>query len=183
MPPEPFCDNLRRLRTAAGLTQAELASKAGVPRATLASMEQPGSNPGILAVQAVARALGVGLDELIEARPEQRHYLVGQREQQDYRADNGRFSARLVSPIASKGVHIHRVVMQPGCHSVGRPHPLGAQEYFLCQSGCALIDIEGEPVAVPAGHLLQFPGHRRHVYRNPGETVCEAVSTVVMHLA
>jgi benzaldehyde dehydrogenase (NAD) len=38
---------------------AELAAKAGVPRATLASMEQAGSNPGILAVQAVARALGM----------------------------------------------------------------------------------------------------------------------------
>lgn len=180
---DALAENIRRLRAAAGLTQAELAAKAGLPRATLASMEQPGTNPGIQAVQAVARALGVGLDDLADPRPEERHYLVGPREQQDYRADNGRFSARLVSPIASKGVAMHRVVMQPGCHSVGRPHPPGAQEFFLTMSGAALIEIEGEPVEVPAAHLLQFPGHHRHVYRNPGETPCEAVSVVVMQLS
>ena len=179
---DALAPNLRRLRASAGLTQAELAAKAGVPRATFASMEQAGSNPGILAVQAVARALGIGLDDLVEPRPEQRHYLIGPREQQDYRADAGRFSARLVSPIASKGVAIHRVVMQPRCHSIGRPHPPGAQEFFLTLVGTAVIEIEGEPVEVPAGHLLQFPGHRRHVYRNPGRSVCEAVSSVVMQL-
>jgi XRE family transcriptional regulator, regulator of sulfur utilization len=180
---DALSENLRRLRAAAGLTQAELAAKASIPRATLASMEQPDSNPGIQAVQAIARALGISLDELIDPRPEERHYLVGPREQQDYRADNGRFSARLVSPISSKGVAIHRVVMQPGCHSIGRPHPPGAQEFFLTMSGSALIEIEGEPVEVPAAHLLQFPGHHRHIYRNPGDVLCEAVSTVVMHLS
>lgn len=179
---DAFAENLRRLRTAADLTQAELASKAALPRATLASMEKPGANPGIQAVMAVAKALGVGIDELIDPRPEERHYLVGPREQQDYRADGGRFSAKLVSPIASKGVAIHRVAMEPGCHSVGRPHPPGAQEFFLTLAGEALIEIEGEPVEVPANHLLQFPGHRRHVYRNPGKEAVAAVSVVVMHL-
>lgn len=182
MAADPLSENLRRLRASAGLTQAELAAKAGIPRATLASMEQSGSNPGIQSVQAVARALGLGLDELIDARPAERHYLVGPKEQQDYRADAGRFSARLVSPIASKGVAIHRVVMQPGCHSVGRPHPPGAQEFFLCLAGVAVIEIEGDAVEVPSGHLLQFPGHHRHIYRNRGEAVCEAVSSVVLQL-
>ena len=182
MSSDPLSENLKRLRSAAGLTQSGLAALAGIPRATLASMEQSGSNPGVQSVQAVAKALGVGLDALLDARPEERHYLVGPQEQQDYRADDGRYSARLVSPIVSKGVNIHRVVMQPGCHSVGRPHPHGAQEFFLTIAGSAVIEIDGEAVTVPSGHLLQFPGHRRHIYRNPGTTLCEAVSTVVMQL-
>ena len=179
---DALAENLKRLRNAAKLTQAELASRASVPRATLASMEQAGSNPGIQSVLAVARALDVELDELLTPRPVRRHYLVGPREQQDYRTDGGRFSARLVSPIASKGVHVHRVTMQAGCHSLGRPHPHGAQEFFFTLSGTAVIDISGEPVEIPAGHLLQFPGHHKHVYRNPGTVTVEAVSTVVMHL-
>lgn len=179
---DALADNLKRLRTAAKLTQAELASKASVPRATLASMEQAGSNPGIQAVLAVARALDVDLDDLLTQRPVRRHFLVGPREQQDYRTDSGRFCAKLVSPIASRGVHIHRVTMLPGCNSLGRPHPPGAQEFFFTLSGNALIEISGEAVNIPAGHLLQFPGHHKHVYRNPGKTTVEAVSTVVMHL-
>lgn len=177
-----LAENLRRLRAGADITQADLARRAGIPRATLASMEKAGANPGIQAVQAVAKALGVGIDELLDPRPDERHYLVGPREQQDYRADAGRFSAKLVSPITSKGVAIHQVAMLPGCHSVGRPHPPGAQEFFLTLAGCALIEIEGEPVEVPAGHLLQFPGHHRHIYRNPGKEPVAAVSAVVMHM-
>ena len=177
-----LAENLRRLRAAAHFTQADLAARAGVPRATLASMEKPGANPGIQAVQAVAKALGVGIDELLEPRPEERYYLVGPREQQDYRADGGRFSAQLLSPIASVGVAIHHVRMQPGCHSVGRPHPPGAQEFFYTTAGCALIELDGDPLEVPTHHLLQFPGHHRHVYRNPGAVAVEAVSAVVMHL-
>ena len=179
---DSLSENLRRLRAAADLTQSELASRAGIPRATLASMERAGANPGIQAVLAVAKALGVGIDEILDPRPEERHFLVGPREQQDYRADGGRFSARLLSPIASKGVAIHRVVMQPGCQSIGRPHPPGAQEFFVTLIGTALIEIEGDPIEVPAGSLLQFPGHRPHVYRNPGPEPVEAISTVVLHL-
>jgi quercetin dioxygenase-like cupin family protein/DNA-binding XRE family transcriptional regulator len=175
--------NLVRLRKQASLTQAELAEAASIPRATLASMEQPGANPSIQAVMAVAKALNVSLDELLVLPPEHRYFLVSPREMQDYRADNGRYAARLVSPIASKGVQIHHVTLQPGCHSVGRPHPIGAQEFFHCLEGTAMVQIEDESVEVPAGSLIQFPGHRHHVYLNKNrDRVAVAMSVVVFRM-
>ena len=51
--------NLRRLRKQAKLTQAALAEQSGLPRATLAAMEQDGANPGVQSVLAVAEALHV----------------------------------------------------------------------------------------------------------------------------
>jgi transcriptional regulator with XRE-family HTH domain len=158
--------NIRRLRKQGKLTQAELAERAGVPRATLANMEQDDSNPGVQSIIAVAKALGVGMDELLSPSPERRYFKVTHEDQQEYRAENGRFLARLVSPIASKGVQIHHVTILPGCRSIGRPHPLGAQEYFLTLSGTALLQIDDETVEVEAGALVQFPGHRKHVYIN-----------------
>jgi quercetin dioxygenase-like cupin family protein/DNA-binding XRE family transcriptional regulator len=175
--------NLVRLRKQASLTQAELAEAANIPRATLASMEQPSANPSIQAVMAVAKALNVSLDELLVLPPEHRYFLVSPREMQDYRADNGRYAARLVSPIASKGVQIHHVTLQPGCHSVGRPHPIGAQEFFHCLEGTATVQIEDESVEVPAGSLIQFPGHRHHVYLNKNrDRVAVAMSVVVFRM-
>jgi XRE family transcriptional regulator, regulator of sulfur utilization len=174
--------NLRRLRKQAKLTQAELARLSGLPRATLANMEQPGSNPSVQTVMAVAKAFTVSIDELLSPAPEHRHYKVTPREMQEYRAEAGRFVARLVSPIASKGVQIHHITMQPGCRSVGRPHPLGAQEFFYTLAGTATIGIEDESVEVGAGCLVQFPGHRRHVYENRGATVVSALSAVVFRL-
>lgn len=178
-----LAENLRRLRKQAKLTQAELAELAGLPRASLAAMEQDDANPGVQSVMAVAKALSVSLDELLVLPPDQRHYLVTPRDMQDYRADAGRFAARLVSPITSKGVQMHHMTLQPGCHSIGRPHPLGAQEFFYCLSGTAVLHIDDETVEVPAGHLVQFPGHRRHIYENRDQrTTTVAVSAVVFRM-
>lgn len=179
---EALAENLRRLRRSAGLTQAALAAKAGLPRATLAAMEHVRANPGIQAVVAVARALAVGLDELACPAPGSQVVKVAPRQTEDFRADAGRFSARMVSPISSKGVQIHHLRLQPGCNSVGRPHPRGAQEFFLSLQGQAIIQVGDEVFPVSAGELLLFPGHLRHVYANPGHEPVQAVSVVVMHL-
>ena len=172
--------NIRRLRKLGKLTQANLAERAGIPRATLANMEQDDSNPGVQSILAVAKALGVGMDELLSPSPERRYFKVTSDEQQEYRAENGRFLSRLMSPIASKGVQIQHVTILPGCRSIGRPHPLGAQEYFLTLSGSALLQIDDETVDVEAGALVQFPGHRKHVYinRDPIQ-VATGISVVV----
>ncbi len=176
----PHAANLHRLRKNAKLTQAQLAERAGLPRATLANMERAGSNPGIQSVMAVAKALGVSVDELLTELPEHRFYKVGPEDMQEYRAEGGRFLAKLVSPIASKGVQIHHVTMLPGCRSVGRPHPSGSQEYFFTLVGRAALQIEDETVEIEAGSLVQFPGQRSHVYinRDPIQAVT-ALSVVV----
>jgi transcriptional regulator with XRE-family HTH domain len=175
--------NLRRLRKQAKLTQAQLGELCGLPRATCANLEQDGANPSIQTVMAVAKGLHVSLDELLVLPPEHRHYKVGPRDMQEYRAEAGRFVARLVSPITSKGVQIHHVTMQPGCRSIGRPHPLGAQEFYYALGGTSHLLIDDEEVEVTCGSLVQFPGHRRHIYLNrDAQQVATAISTVVFRM-
>ena len=179
----PHASTIKRLRKNAKLTQAQLAALAGLPRATVANMERPGSNPGIHSAMALAKALSVSLDELLSPAAEHRFYKVAGGESQEYRAEGGRFVSRLVSPIASKGVQIHHISMLPGCTSVGRPHPLGAQEFFLTLSGTATLRIEDDTVQVESGALVQFPGHRKHIYENRDAiTAVTAMSVVVFQL-
>ena len=179
----PHAENLKRLRLAAQLTQAQLAERAKLPRATVAACEQPGSNPGIATMLALAKALAVTLDELVTPPPEHRYYKAQAADMQEFRADAGRFVARLVSPIASKGVQIHHLTMLPGCNSVGRPHPQGAQEYFLTLAGTASLRIQDEVVEIEAGSLVQFPGHHKHTYINRDAiTSVTAISAVVFQM-
>jgi transcriptional regulator with XRE-family HTH domain len=53
--------NARRLRVAAGLSQAELASRMGVDRAYVSGLELGERNPTIITLWHVAQALGVKL--------------------------------------------------------------------------------------------------------------------------
>lgn len=152
-----------------------------MPRATLASMEREGANPGLDSVFAVAAALNVGLDELVSPPPEHRFFKVTPEHVKEMRADGGRFVSRLLSPIASRGVQIQHVSLEAGCNSQGRAHPLGSQEFLFPYEGAVRMVIAGEEVTVEAGSLLQFPGHLPHSYQNPSrQTLARAFSAVIL---
>jgi transcriptional regulator with XRE-family HTH domain len=52
-------DNLRKLRLAAGLSQAELANRMGVDRAYVSGLEQGQRNPTVISLWHIANALDV----------------------------------------------------------------------------------------------------------------------------
>ncbi len=176
-----LADNLRHLRKAEGYTQQELADVAGVPRATLASMEHGGANPGLQGVLSVARALNVTLDELVTAPPESRHFLVNGADVKEASADQGRYLARQLSPVSAKGIQIQQIELRPECDTLGNPHPRGSQEFFLVLSGVATVVVDEEDIDVSRDCLLQFPGHLPHRYVNRSrKNAVRAVSVIVL---
>jgi DNA-binding XRE family transcriptional regulator len=68
---------LRRWRLAAGISQSELASKAGLTQAGLATVEAGGHDPRLTTLRRLARALGRSTRELICGRPEPPAPVVG----------------------------------------------------------------------------------------------------------
>ena len=61
---ERISANVRRLRRRAGLTQHELAEKAGISRATLARIEAEESDPAASTLRKLAAALEVTVSDL-----------------------------------------------------------------------------------------------------------------------
>jgi transcriptional regulator with XRE-family HTH domain len=58
--------NLKRLRIAAGFSQAELAARMGVDRAYISGLELGRRNPTVVTLWHVARALGVSLKSFFD---------------------------------------------------------------------------------------------------------------------
>ncbi len=54
----PSWQLLREARTGAGLTQAELARRAGLSQGAVAHLERPGSNPTVATLDAILRPTG-----------------------------------------------------------------------------------------------------------------------------
>ncbi len=63
-----FGEKLRELRTAAGLTQTELAEKAGLHRQAIAKLELGERQPAWETVRSITKALGVSC-EAFEGEP------------------------------------------------------------------------------------------------------------------
>jgi transcriptional regulator with XRE-family HTH domain len=66
MPDTTFAGRLRALRAAAGLTQQELADRAGLSRTHVGRLETEDGVPSWPTVCALARALGVGPEKFSE---------------------------------------------------------------------------------------------------------------------
>lgn len=64
--------NVKRLRIAAGLSQAGLAERMGVDRAYVSGLELGQRNPTIVTLWHVAKALGVKLRSFFDERPSSR---------------------------------------------------------------------------------------------------------------
>ena len=60
--------NVKRLRIAAGLSQAELAARMGVDRAYVSGLELGQRNPTIVTLWHIAEALGVKLRSFFDER-------------------------------------------------------------------------------------------------------------------
>ncbi len=65
-------DNVRRLRLAAGISQAKLAERMGVDRAYVSGLEKGERNPTVVTVWHLSKALGVKMRAFFEERDNKR---------------------------------------------------------------------------------------------------------------
>jgi transcriptional regulator with XRE-family HTH domain len=65
-------NNVKRLRLAAGITQAELADLVGVDRSYISGLEQGNRNPTVVSLWHVARALDAPIRSLLDEEKKSR---------------------------------------------------------------------------------------------------------------
>ena len=137
--------NVRQLRSARGMTQAQVAKLAGLPRATWANLESTAANPTLSVLHRVAAALQVPLEELLASeRADVKHY------------PKGSLPARLrpgvivnsLLPDKVPGMLIERIEIQPGTEPErAREVQKKASEELLSafDRGLAVIGFERSP--------------------------------------
>jgi XRE family transcriptional regulator, regulator of sulfur utilization len=169
--------NVRTLREARGMTQAQMARLASLPRATWANLESGAANPTLAVLDRVATAFQVTLEELIAApRSEARHYprskLVLKM--------RGAAAIRKLLPDPIPGMEIDRFELPPRAKVTGIPHTPGTREYLTCEAGEIVLVASGEEYRLATGDVVAFRGDQRHSYANPGTKVAVAYSIVVI---
>jgi transcriptional regulator with XRE-family HTH domain len=169
--------NVRGLREARGMTQAQMAKLAELPRATWANLESGSANPTLAVLDRVASAFQVTIEELVATpRSDTRHYA---------KADlvvktRGAAAVRKLLPDPIPGMEIDRIELPPRGKMIGVPHTPGTHEYLACESGEVLLVASGEEFRLQAGDLVAFRGDQRHSYANPGPRPAVAYSVVVI---
>jgi transcriptional regulator with XRE-family HTH domain len=169
--------NVRQLRASRGLTQAQIARLAGLPRATWGNLETGTANPTLAVLERVASALQVTLEELVSApRAAVQHYPRGTLPTRV----RGNVEVRRLLPDAIPGMEIDRMALPARARLVGVPHTPGTREYFACEAGVIELVAAGERWTLAPGDTVAFRGDQRHSYLNAGTTPAVGYSVVVL---
>jgi transcriptional regulator with XRE-family HTH domain len=167
--------NIAQLRAARGLSQQQIARIAGIPRATWANLESGAANPTLAVLVAVAQALQVRLEELIE--PPRRIGRIYPAASLPTRTRGGVLVRKLL-PETIAGLEIERMELPAGAAMTGVPHTPGTREYLTCERGSVELGAGGEIFTLAPGDVVVFRGDQKHGYRNPGTALAVAYSVI-----
>lgn len=157
--------NVRRYRGALGLSQDALADASDLSKGTVVAIEQQRSNPSVATLCALAEALGVGLQSLLE-RPS--GPLVKVRRGADavelWRTDAGSRAQLLLGTDPPGAVELWRWELQPGDGFEGTAHPRGTVETLHVTDGALRLTVGATSVEVGPGDACTFEAHEAHSY-------------------
>ena len=157
--------NIRRLRTAAGLSLADLAAAAEVSKTTLHGIEQGDGNPTLSTLWALATALGVSLGELLEP-PAPAVAVV--RADEGPRADGDAVHARLLHRIALRGTVEVYAIEVDAVQQASQAHLPGVAECMVVTAGAIRTGPADAPVDLAEGDSVHFGAASPHLYRGLG---------------
>ena len=154
----------RELRERANLSLSQLAQRAGVSKATLSQLEAAKANPSIDTVNALARALGVPIAELLSPRRAHAR-VVRSGDGVPLAAGDSSYRSALLDSTGRRGSgELYVLEQDPGSIHHGDVHPAGVVEFVYVVSGRMRVGPDGATVDLDGGDFASFEADRPHSY-------------------
>ncbi len=170
---------LRRERTRAGLSIAELARRAGIGKSTLSQLESGEGNPSVETLWSLSNALGVQFSDLLDS-PSRPVEVIRFGDGPVIAAATAEYTTTLLSPAPPHSRRdMYLIRAEPGVPKVSAPHVRGAVEHVVISAGSARLGPVGAAVELRAGDFVTYPGDVEHVFEalEPG-TVAVMITEV-----
>ena len=160
---------LRSIRDERGLSQRELAQKAGLSTNAVSLIERDETSPSVATLQSLAAALGVKMSFFFEEDGPQHvlHVKSGVRpamEGKGVRIEGigGELSRQELEPFL--------IQLEPYSGSGDRQVVHTGHEFVYCLTGQVEYIIDGEVYTIETGDFLLFEAHLPHIWRNTSDT-------------
>lgn len=167
---------LRRLRLRLGLSQRELARRAGVSNATVSMIESDRVSPSIGALKQVLAAIDVGIGDFFAA-PEAETGRIVFRAEELTEIAGGAVSYRQVgADLRGRSLQMLYERYRPGAQSGKQMLSHQGEEAGLVIRGRLGLEVDGRRYELGAGDAYFFDSRKPHAFRNLGESDLIVVS-------
>lgn len=171
---------VRRRRSAVGLTVQQLADTADLSRRMLTQIELGQANPSLVTVDKIARALGTDFASLTRESSDAplAVYPPGSAAGV-WSSAAGSAASMQVATDLTPAAELWDWTLAPGDRYDARPDPAGSEELFLVIAGALTIDLPGQPaVTLAAGSSARLASDRHYSYVNVGKEVVRFIRVV-----
>ncbi|WP_407048729.1 cupin domain-containing protein [Methyloraptor flagellatus] len=167
---------LRDLRIRHGLSQRELARRAGVSNATVSMIEANRVSPSVSALKQILSGIPVGIADFFaaeEGEPEKVVFRAGELTE----IAGGAVSYRQVgSNLRGRALQVMHERYQPGADSGKHLISHQGEEAGIVIKGRMALEVDGRRYELGPGDAYAFESRRPHSFRNIGETELILVS-------
>ncbi len=169
--------NLRRLRQAAGLSQAALAKASGISRRMIVAVEGGDANISLSSLDKLATAMGVRFVDLV--RDPARAPSAEINEVTWRGADPESTAVLLGSAPATTEAQMWLWSLGPGERYDAEPDPAGWHEMLFVTEGTLRLELSGTTRDYPAGSFTVYGTDQAYSYANPGAVPVRFVRNVI----
>jgi transcriptional regulator with XRE-family HTH domain len=167
---------LRQLRLRLGLSQREVARRAGVSNATISMIEADRVSPSISALKQILSALGGSLADFFGSTDDERERVL-------FRADElteiagGAISFRQVGAnLQGHALQMLHERYRPGAQSGKKMLSHQGEEAGLVIKGRLALEVDGRRYQLGPGDAYSFDSRKPHSFHNIGEPELVVVS-------
>jgi transcriptional regulator with XRE-family HTH domain len=176
MPDVDLGSLLRRVREARGLSQRQLAKRAGISNATVSLIESNAVNPSVGALKRVLDAVPIGLAEFFAmggSQPRQVFY----RAEELMEIGRGPVSYRQVgTDLRGRALQMLAERYAPGADSGKVLLQHQGEECGIVIRGQLEVTVGGDKRVLGPGDAYYFDSREPHRFRNVGTEACELVT-------
>lgn len=159
---------LRAIRTERGLSQRELAQRAGLSANAISLIERDENSPSVSTLQSLASALNVRMSYFFEEE-EHEAVLHVPPDKRPKISNQGVKIEGIGGELSRQELEPFLITLAPHSDSGDRQVVHTGHEFVYCLAGHIEYVIDGQIYPVETGDFLMFEAHLPHIWRNPND--------------
>ena len=171
---------LQKLRKTAGLSQRELAARAGLTNGTISLIEQNKTSPSVASLKRILDAIPMSIAEFFATLEEQDElrYFYSARELTEISPQAGQpgLSLRQLGNAMTHSLQMLDETYPPGADSGPELLRHTGEEAGIVVTGQIEVTVDDQIRVLGPGDGYLFDSRLPHRFRNVGDTVCKVIS-------
>lgn len=170
---------LKTIRQDRGLSQRELAARAGLTNGTISLIEQNRTSPSVASLKSLLDAIPISMAEFfstIEDAETPKVFYKASEFTEIAPGTNGALSLRQLGDAQNHALQILHETYEPGADTGPEALSHEGEEAGVVVRGSIEVTVDGQSMVLHTGDGYLFDSQKPHRFHNTGDTVCEIVS-------